>query len=856
MSTSSVGSTGSTTSNSSLNSLLDGTSGSGSSTTGSTSTSSAPITFTGLGSGIDWQSIVSELDQAAIAQNITPLQNQITTLQTTGSAWQTLGTNLTSLQTAIQNLDLPSAFNVFQCTASTNSTSIPGSSLLTASADSTAIAGQHTIEINNIATAEKDTTNAISAGNVTSSAGITGSLVINGQSTGNLNNQSLNEIAATINTMDSTSTGSVVPTGVSASIVQTSTGKQETIASSTSTAANTTSAMSGLTGSLKINGTTISSNLGTQSLATIESTINNTANLGVTASITGSTGSYKLVLTNESAGTTQMNLSGSTTSAFGAIGQQEIVQSNVSTAANTTSAMSGLTGSLAINGTTISSDLSTQSLTTIESAINNTANLGVTASITGSTGSYKLVLTNNNVGTTGMNLTGTTSGGAFGTIDGSGNSSNITQAGTNNTDTQAGTNNTYQLVLSADNTGASTIDYNGTTAQIGSSGLLGALTPTGYVPASYATTGNIASSPTTDAGVTGAIVINGQSASTDVTGMSLQDIATAINALDTGGTPTGVTASVSGSGSNYKLLLANDNGAAASTISFTGTTAQTASATTNIFGGALDGTTSQAASANIATNPYQIQAGANASFTVDSIPVTSASNTVSTALPGVTLNLLSQSPGTPINLNIGLDTNSIGTNVQAFVTAYNSVMSFINTQSTYNANTQTTGGPLFGDNTLMSIKESLQNTVLNVTSPEGNALSAFGVTVSDNLDGTLDFNQSQLTSALNTNPSDVANLFGTLGLTGKGSVPGLESSLFNWVNPGDGTLTLIQQNEQTLIASLNVNIGTQQTLINQEMASYTSQFIAMDSAMSAMNSQVSSILNMLSSSSSSSSSSG
>jgi len=63
--------------------------------------------------------------------------------------------------------------------------------------------------------------------------------------------------------------------------------------------------------------------------------------------------------------------------------------------------------------------------------------------------------------------------------------------------------------------------------------------------------------------------------------------------------------------------------------------------------------------------------------------VSSASNTVTGVLSGVTLNLLSASPGSPIALNVSANTASATQAVNSFVSAYNSLITSINQQFTY-----------------------------------------------------------------------------------------------------------------------------------------------------------------------------
>jgi len=71
--------------------------------------------------------------------------------------------------------------------------------------------------------------------------------------------------------------------------------------------------------------------------------------------------------------------------------------------------------------------------------------------------------------------------------------------------------------------------------------------------------------------------------------------------------------------------------------------------------------------------------GSNAGMTVDGVNLTSASNTVTDLIPGVTFQLLSAS-STPVQIVIGNDNTDVESTVNQFVSDYNSLVSALNTQ--------------------------------------------------------------------------------------------------------------------------------------------------------------------------------
>jgi flagellar hook-associated protein 2 len=98
--------------------------------------------------------------------------------------------------------------------------------------------------------------------------------------------------------------------------------------------------------------------------------------------------------------------------------------------------------------------------------------------------------------------------------------------------------------------------------------------------------------------------------------------------------------------------------------------------------------------------------GTNATFTVDGIPFSSTTNTVTGAIPGVTLNLLGAYPGVQVQVSIAPDSAQAVRAVGDFVSAYNAVVADLNKQFTVDPSTNTEG-PLASDSSLRSLQSSL-----------------------------------------------------------------------------------------------------------------------------------------------------
>jgi flagellar hook-associated protein 2 len=167
-----------------------------------------------------------------------------------------------------------------------------------------------------------------------------------------------------------------------------------------------------------------------------------------------------------------------------------------------------------------------------------------------------------------------------------------------------------------------------------------------------------------------------------------------------------------------------------------------------------------------------IETAADASLVVDGIPVTSSSNTVSTAISGVTLNLLAGKPGTTLSLSVSPDTAAVKGKISDFVDAYNSVALKINEQFFAD---KTTGqaGPLAGDSLVRSIQSTLQTTISagvgGLSSSGITTLGALGLKLNGET-GLLDIDDAKLTAALTDHYDEVSRLFSPSGSSSDASV--------------------------------------------------------------------------------------
>jgi flagellar hook-associated protein 2 len=153
----------------------------------------------------------------------------------------------------------------------------------------------------------------------------------------------------------------------------------------------------------------------------------------------------------------------------------------------------------------------------------------------------------------------------------------------------------------------------------------------------------------------------------------------------------------------------------------------------------------------------------NASLTVDGQAISSATNTVKDAIPGVTLNL-SKAGGASTTLSLSNNTAPVASAVNALVKAYNDTNSTLKKMTAYDPVSQT-GGLLHGDATIIAIQAKLRSTLASALGGMGgNTLTNLTqLGVSFQKDGTLAVDSSKLQKALDENFGDFATLFTNAG---------------------------------------------------------------------------------------------
>jgi flagellar hook-associated protein 2 len=207
----------------------------------------------------------------------------------------------------------------------------------------------------------------------------------------------------------------------------------------------------------------------------------------------------------------------------------------------------------------------------------------------------------------------------------------------------------------------------------------------------------------------------------------------------------------------------------------------------------------------------QAQAGTNASLVVDGVPITSATNSVTGAISGVTLDLVGASTGGTTNLTVSSNASAVSTAINQFVSDYNTAINLVNTQFHFSASTSSEGD-LSSDPTVIGLQSALQGALNYVSTPSSGAttvssLSDLGISVGT--DGTLSVDSTTLDSALVNNSSDVQNFFEGSALNGFAA--SMSNALNLYLDPGDGAFTLDLQSISSTQNDLTTQINAFET---------------------------------------------
>lgn len=220
----------------------------------------------------------------------------------------------------------------------------------------------------------------------------------------------------------------------------------------------------------------------------------------------------------------------------------------------------------------------------------------------------------------------------------------------------------------------------------------------------------------------------------------------------------------------------------------------------------------------------------NAALKINGIDISSQSNTVSTAIEGITLNLLKgpEAPALEVSttLTIARDNGSLTAQLNALIKSYNDANKAMKELGSYDAATKKAGA-LNGDSTLRSAQAQVRGVLNNV--PAGlsgtyQRLADIGISVG--LDGNMSLDSSKLTTALTADFSGVANLVAAYGTAFKTATEALVGTTGTLVSRTEGLNQSIKLLEKQADALAN--------RLERTEARLRRQFTALDTLISGL----------------------
>ena len=271
-------------------------------------------------------------------------------------------------------------------------------------------------------------------------------------------------------------------------------------------------------------------------------------------------------------------------------------------------------------------------------------------------------------------------------------------------------------------------------------------------------------------------------------------------------------------------------------------------------GYALSVTSPDAANLSVVSDPGFGLAGQpsvqNAELSVDGLAVSSASNTISNVIPGLTLNLTGASGATN---NVSITANSSGTEsaLQNFVSAYNTVIQTLNSQIDVKPSQQDPAS-LIDFGTATGIENQMQAMLSQIVVPSGSVQTLSDLGLEIQKDGTLNLNSTTLANAVEANPNAVNAIFST-------ATTGIAATITNLVNqetdPVSGALTLAQTSLNSNITDLTNQESDYDTYLQNEQTQLTDEFTNMETTVNGY-SQAAAYLNQVNTLANASASSG
>ncbi len=244
----------------------------------------------------------------------------------------------------------------------------------------------------------------------------------------------------------------------------------------------------------------------------------------------------------------------------------------------------------------------------------------------------------------------------------------------------------------------------------------------------------------------------------------------------------------------------------------------------------------------------ELESAQNAEIEINGITgITNSSNEFTDAVNGVTFNIdPDAADGSAATVSVSKDTAKTTEAVQAFVDQYNSVMSFIDDKTYYDADKEK-GGILQGDGTAMRLQMRLREFATSRVKETGDYQSLHSMGIEVDRHGVMTLDNSKFTEALENSPEEVMNLFNAESDDDgyDGMAVRMDSYLDQLMQTNTGLIPRRLDLYDDQIEDLNDDIEDVERRVEMTRERYVQQFTAMEEAISQMQSQQSWMMSQL-----------
>lgn len=267
-----------------------------------------------------------------------------------------------------------------------------------------------------------------------------------------------------------------------------------------------------------------------------------------------------------------------------------------------------------------------------------------------------------------------------------------------------------------------------------------------------------------------------------------------------------------------------------------------------VLTGNKTGTANAFAITNSLTGGSGVTFGANAvnatdaSVVVNGITVSSDTNTLTDAIPGATITLLKKAPTTTVTATVAQDLATTKTKIKSFVTAYNDLMKYSQSQST----AALTGdqGNIGRDGVLRAVRNMFNQLLTGPYAVGGTLSYAAEAGISFTSTGELQLEEAVFDKAAENGTADLQKLF-----IGSGGTDGLFTTLETTITEYAQTGGLVPEAQARLtaeIASIENRMEQTSARLAVRRAALQKEYISYDQIIAQLNSQAGALSNLAS----------